>query len=100
MRRNFFHLMRQLLRVAPCTSVKRLGSCSGLETSRHAPPADRSMTVQPIAGLPGATMIVALLETMPEGLTRRNRRFSRPGTTGMGLPKEALNGWPLWHDWF
>jgi hypothetical protein len=45
-------------------------------TSRQAPPAERSTTLQAITGFFGSTMMVATLDTRPIGRVRTNLRFS------------------------
>src|SRR5579871_5386255 len=93
MRRNFFHLMRQFFFVTPCRRTKRFGSRSGSGRSRQAPPADRSMIVQPMVGPLGPTMMVAVFDTRPDGLTRAClRRLSGFTYVGMGKPDACVAG--------
>src|SRR5712671_5836039 len=68
----------------------RLGSPVGEDTWRQAPVADRSITVQAIAGFFGSIISLPVLDIMPCGRTRINLRSSLKPTSCARLNTKRL----------
>jgi Domain of unknown function (DUF4396) len=94
-RRPVCQTRRHFFLTPPCNRTNCRGTTIWPPTSRQAPPADRSTTLQAMTGFFGSTMMVAALDTKPIGRVRTNLRFSptfAPCIAAIRLPAIALQG--------